>query len=255
MTTGRVFDVQRCSVHDGPGLRTTVFLAGCPLRCAWCHNPEAFAGGTARAWTPDDVLAEVLKDVAFYAVSGGGLTVSGGEPLLQPAFVRELLTRAKARGLHTCVQTSGAVATEALDAVRPWVDLFQVDVKHLDAAAHAALTGQDNARVLASLRHLVSAGANVEVRLPLVPGFTDGAANLDATARCLASLGVRALTLVPYQKSYLAKYDALGLKARCADVSPPSPGQLARAVERLAAGGVAARVNGGAPRRATASGP
>lgn len=250
MTTGRVFDVQRCSVHDGPGLRTTVFLAGCPLRCAWCHNPEAFAGDTARAWTPEAVLAEVLKDETFYAVSGGGLTVSGGEPLLQAAFVRELLTLAKARGLHTCVQTSGAVATQALDEVRPWVDLFQVDVKHLDAATHAALTGQDNARLLASLRHLVAEGANVEVRLPLVPGFTDDAANLDATARFLASLGVPALTLVPYQRSYLGKYAALGLSARCADVTPPSAEQLARAVEHLASGGVTARVNGRAARRA-----
>ena len=250
MTAGRVFDIQRCSVHDGPGLRTTVFLAGCPLRCAWCHNPEAFAGDTARAWTPEAVLAEVLKDETFYEVSGGGLTVSGGEPLLQPAFVRELLTQAKARGLHTCVQTSGAVTTQALDEVRPWVDLFQVDVKHLDASAHAALTGQDNARVLASLRHLVAVGASVEVRLPLVPGLTDDAANLDETARFLASLGVHALTLVPYQRNYLGKYAALGLPKRCADVPAPSVFALARAAERLAAGGVTARVNGHAPRRA-----
>lgn len=245
MTTGRVFDVQRCSVHDGPGLRTTVFLAGCPLRCAWCHNPEAFAGETARAWTPEAVLAEVLKDAAFYAVSGGGLTVSGGEPLLQPAFVRELLTLAKARGLHTCVQTSGAIPTSALDEVRPWVDLFQVDVKHLDDATHARLTGQSNARVLASLRHLVGVGANVEARLPLVPGVTDGVENLDATARFLGSLGVHALTLVPYQRSYLGKYETLRLEARCADAPVPTSAMLEHATARLAEAGVTASV--GAP--------
>ncbi len=242
MRPGRVFDIQRCSVHDGPGLRTTVFLAGCPLRCAWCHNPESFDGAAATSQTAEAVLEVALKDRAFYEVSGGGLTVSGGEPLLQAAFVRELLELAKARGIHTCVQTSGAVPVRAIDEVRPWVDLFQVDVKHLDPAKHAALTGKGNALVLASLRHLLAAGANVEVRLPLIPGLNDDEANLDATARLLVSLHVPALTLVPYQRNYLGKYEELGLEARCADVPVPTPVHLAGVVEHLRRAGVSARL-------------
>jgi pyruvate formate lyase activating enzyme len=241
-TTGRVFDLQRCSVHDGPGLRTTVFLAGCPLRCAWCHNPEAFKGETARAMTPQAVLDEVRKDRAFYDATGGGLTVSGGEPLLQPAFVREVLSLAKAEGLHTCVQTSAAVPQAALLEVKDLVDLFQVDVKHLDPARHAALTGLGNERVLENARQLVAWGARVEFRLPLVPGFTDDAENLGATARFLSSLGVHALTLVPYQHLYLGKYRALGLEARCASVVPPSPAALGHAAQQLARHGVTAAV-------------
>jgi pyruvate formate lyase activating enzyme len=242
VTTGRVFDIQRCSVHDGPGLRTTVFLAGCPLRCAWCHNPEAFQGETARALTPRAVLDEVVKDRAFYDASGGGLTVSGGEPLLQRPFVRELLALAKAEGLHTCVQTSGAVAEQALLDVKDLVDLFQLDLKHQDPARHAALTGLGNERVLENARRLVAWGARVEFRLPLVPGFTDDAENLGATARFLASLGVHALTLVPYQHLYVGKYRALGLEARCADVKPPSPAALGHAAQHLARLGVTAAV-------------
>lgn len=244
MLTGRVFDIQRCSVHDGPGLRTTVFLVGCPLRCAWCHNPEAFSGDTARALTPDDVMAEVRKDRAFYDASGGGLTVSGGEPLLQPAFVRALLALAKAEGFHTCVQTSGAVSDAALRDVWPLVDLFQLDLKHQDSARHAALTGQGNGDVLATARRLVEWGARVEFRLPVVPGFTDDAENLDATAHFVASLGVRALTLVPYQRTYLGKYAALGLRARCADVTPPGREALQHVAARLQQAGLAASIAG-----------
>lgn len=242
MTTGRVFDVQRCSVHDGPGLRTTVFLAGCNLRCAWCHNPEAFAGATARAMSAQAVLAEVLKDQDFYAVSGGGLTVSGGEPLLQLPFVVELLSLARAHGLHTCVQTAGAVPRAALEAVRPLADLVQLDLKHLDSARHEALTGVGNARVLESAAWLAARPEALELRVPVVPGFTDDEDQLARLAAFLRAHGVPRVTLVPYQRSYLGKYQALGLAARCEHVAPPSPAALESLVARLAADGVAARV-------------
>ena len=240
MLSAPVFDVQRCCAHDGPGLRTTVFLAGCPLRCAWCHNPEAFAGTTARVRTVDDVFDEVLRDAAFYAATGGGVTVSGGEPLLHPAFVRALLGSAKARGLHTCVQTSAAVTPGALDAVLGVVDLFQVDLKHPDPRRHRTLTGADNGPVLENARRLVSRGATVEFRIPLVPGFTDTAGALEATARFLRAEGALRVTVVPYQRLYLDKYARLGLPARCAEVAPPGPDALAAAAARLRAEGVEA---------------
>ncbi len=108
-TRGRVFDVQRFSVHDGPGIRTTIFLVGCPLRCAWCHNPESFDAASGRWLSPEAALSEVLEDRDYYDVSGGGVTVSGGEPLLSVRFVSAFLARAEREGLHTCVQTSAAV--------------------------------------------------------------------------------------------------------------------------------------------------
>lgn len=239
---GRVFDVQRFSVHDGPGIRTTVFLSGCPLRCAWCHNPESFSGD-AGAWrTPDAVLEEVLRDREFFATSGGGLTVSGGEPLLQAGFVRELLTRAKAHGLHTCVQTAGEVPREAFETVLPVVDLFQFDVKHLDAGRHEALTGRGNERLLANLEWLLGQGRAVAVRMPLVPGRNDEAGHLERLAAFLRGRGVTALQVLPYQRLYEGKYAQLGLPLRCAEVRPPTAAQLADALSRLSTPGLVARV-------------
>jgi len=229
----RVFDIQRFSVHDGPGIRTTVFLSGCSLRCAWCHNPESFTGAAGRLLTPEQVLAEVLEDRDYYAASGGGVTVSGGEPLLQPAFVKALLGLAKREGLHTCVQSALSVPPAAVCAVHEVVDLFQLDLKHMDPVRHRELTGAGNERVLENAALLVSLGAKVEFRLPLVPGVNDDAQNLDRVAAFLEARGVGGLRLVPYQRSYLGKYERLGLPARFADVPPPSPGAIEAVAERF----------------------
>ncbi len=237
---GRVFDVQRFCVHDGPGIRTTVFLAGCSLRCAWCHNPESFAGASARWRTPDDVLAEVLQDRDYYATSGGGLTVSGGEPLLQADFVHALLSRAKGHGLHTCVQTAGEVTRGALEAVLEVVDLFQFDLKQMNSARHLALTGAGNERILENAAWLASRGAPVDFRLPLVPGYTDDDAHLASLARFLRSLGVSALQLVPYQRLYLEKYAQLGLTPRLPATLYPGVDLLERAAATLASLGIEA---------------
>ena len=209
---GRIFDIQRFSVHDGPGIRTTVFFQGCPLRCRWCHNPEAVSAGPAlfysdraclscraceatcteavhsfageeqrmcrercrlcgacaevcvagalefsgRSATPEEVVEVVLRDRVFYETSGGGVTLSGGEPLAQPAFAREILARCRTEGLHTAVDTCGEGAREALDALIPLADLWLFDVKHLDPGAHRAATGRSNERILQNLRYLDS---------------------------------------------------------------------------------------------------
>lgn len=240
-TDCRVFDVQRFSIHDGPGIRTTVFLAGCPLRCAWCQNPESFRPDVADVMSPQAIVAEVLKDRAYYAVSGGGLTVSGGEPLLHVAPVRALLEEAKRHELHTCVQTSGAVPEQNLEAVLGLVDLFQLDLKHLDPERHRALTGASNERVLRSAAFLVDRRAPVQLRMPLLPGVNDDHANLAAAARLLAELEVRALELVPYHRLYLDKYARLGLEPRMRDLEPPSPAVRAVVVERLGRLGIEAR--------------
>lgn len=236
----RVLEVQRCSIHDGPGIRTTVFLAGCPLRCAWCHNPEAFAGARDRLRSLDEVLAEVLADRAFYQASGGGLTVSGGEPLLQPAFVAELLRRARGHGIHTCIQTAAHVPSRVLQDLAPLVDLFQIDLKHMDPERHRAITGVDNERILANIVALRAGGAAVELRMPVVPGWNDDERNLHRVVAFLHAMHTSALRLVPYQRAYLFKYRELGLPARCADVAPPSVERLCALKDWLATHGVTA---------------
>lgn len=242
-TECRVFDVQRFSIHDGPGIRTTVFLAGCPLRCAWCQNPESFREDVADAMTPEAIVEEVLKDREFYAVSGGGLTVSGGEPLLHAAPVRALLEEAKRHGLHTCVQTSGMVPEANLEAMLGLVDLFQFDLKIMSPERHRALTGAGNERILRNAAFLVERGATVQFRMPLLPGVNDGDDNLTEVARFLAGLGVTRLSLVPYHRLYLDKYAALGMEPRMKDLEPPSPSERSRVAERLRRNAIVAEMD------------
>ena len=182
-----VFDIEKFAVHDGPGIRTVVFLKGCPLRCLWCHNPEsqsfepeqmASADGKSspeivgKAMTVEKVMASVRKDKAFYDNSGGGLTVSGGEPLAHFAFTQDLLSAAKAEGIHTAVETSGFAPRERIEALLPFVDLWLWDVK-APPSLHEKLVGCPAAPILDNLAFIASRGASVILRCPLVPGIND----------------------------------------------------------------------------------
>lgn len=240
----RVFDVQRFSIHDGPGIRTTVFLEGCPLRCGWCQNPEAFSEGGRAAMSAETVVAEVLKDRDYYALSGGGLTLSGGEPLLHVASARALLEEAKRHALHTCVQTSGAVPQASVAAVVGLVDLFQIDLKHMCSMRHRELTGAGNERVHRNIGFLLENGAAVQLRMPLLPGVNDDAENLDALARFVLDHSQCALRLVPYHRLYLDKYARLGLQPGLPALEPPSVSVLERVTARLAHHGVTVEVDG-----------
>ena len=192
---GMIFDIQRASLHDGPGIRTTVFLKGCPLRCQWCHNPESWSfepevfynhDGTTKLVgklvSVEEVMAEVLADRAYYASSGGGVTLSGGEPLAQSAFTLALLKECKAQGLHTCVETCGHAAPERFQAVLPYVDLFLYDYK-ATGPDHRRYTGVSQELILANLDALYKAGAKIILRCPLVPGINDSTEHLRAIAR------------------------------------------------------------------------
>jgi len=278
--TGRVFDIQRFSIHDGPGIRTTVFFKGCPLRCLWCGNPESISPEPLLSYVPDrciacgdcfpvcqpgalsagagakavldrtrctrcgqcpprcdakalemvgrdageeEILAVVLRDRDYYEASGGGLTLSGGEPLLQPEFAEALLHAAKVEGLHCCVETSGYAPWEALDRLRPLVDLWLYDFKESNPQLHGKFTGEWNTQILANLQRLCDEGSTVRLRCPMIPQFnarTDHLEGIAELARRFPKL--EGIELLPYYDLWRAKLARLGLQSALPEsVKPP----------------------------------
>ena len=255
--TGRIFDVQPFSIHDGPGIRTTVFFKGCPLRCLWCQNPESQMAtrellpgpaGTARVigrrTTAGEVLDEVAKDAIFYARSGGGVTLSGGEPLAQPAFAQAILQLCREAGFHTALDTAGHGRWSAARGVFERCDLILYDLKHLDPARHRALTGVGNEQILANLRHARDLGLDVWVRIPVIPGLNDDAPSLAATGELVVrelGTGTRVF-LLPYHGLGEGKYEALGCTPP--RIEPPTESQMSAARELMEALGLTAQVGG-----------
>ena len=236
---GIVFDIKRGGVKDGPGIRTSVFLKGCPLRCAWCHNPESQAPEVQRAVTTgevcgremsvDAVMAEVLRDAVFYRTSGGGVTFTGGEPMLQVDFLKALCAAARAAGVHVAVDTCGYAPWERFAELLPLVDLFLYDLKCMDPEKHARLTGVPNALILENLRRLDAAGAQFWIRCPLVPGLNDADADLAALRAFTSGLRhMEKLEICPYHPLGLEKCAAFGLTPRYAEKALPTVADLAR---------------------------
>ena len=221
MSCGTVCDIRELTLHDGPGLRTTVFLKGCPLRCSWCHNPEAQgsepqtieAAGQRRivgTRYESAALAALLNRQAPVLREIGGVTFSGGEPLLQAEFLCEVIERLP--GLHIVLDTSGYAETAAIDRVAAKCDLVYYDLKLIDPAMHRRYTGCDNSLILANLRYLSEMGIPFVVRVPLVPGVTDTGANLAAIARTVRGLpGLLRVDLLPYNRAAGGKYPSLGM--------------------------------------------
>ena len=240
--TGRVFDIKRFSSHDGPGIRTTVFLTGCPLRCAWCHNPEAFAlhdrpGGQVRDMTVAELVRELEKDVSYYDRSGGGVTISGGEPLFQAAFTLDLLRACRKRELHSTLDTCGLVDPALLLEAAATADLVLYDLKAIDSGTHRTWTGAPNERVLENLAALERTDAPVWIRLPLIPGVNEDDANIDATIALLSATRFRRVSLLPYHRIADGKYRGLGLENRMSGVEPPSDERVEVIRKRFAAAG------------------
>lgn len=244
--SGQVFDIKRFSTHDGPGIRSTVFLTRCPLRCAWCHNPEAFAlAGSGlpdeaekiREVSVEDLVRELEKDVSYYDRSGGGVTLSGGEPLAQPVFAEAFLRRCRQRDLRTAVDTSGCVSTSAMAMAAQYSDLILYDLKLLDDTQHRLWTGTGNAQVLENLRLLDRSGVEVWIRLPLIPGVNDSPECLDAMVEVLGETRFRRVSLLPYHRIGEGKYQRLGLKYRMAGREPQSAEQIELMRSRFVAAG------------------
>lgn len=229
---GIVFDIKRYSIHDGPGIRTTIFLKGCPLKCQWCHNPESWnpepepidrISRPKRFQKPftetqdligiemsvDEVMDEILKDEIFYDESGGGATFSGGEPLCQPAFLTALLGACRRRAVHTALDTSGEAPLKDLKAAARLADLILYDLKIMDNEAHKKFTGTGNRRILNNLRALDSNPSRITVRIPLIPQITDTKENLEAIRDFLLTLSIRRVDLLPCNRLGERKYERL----------------------------------------------
>ncbi len=221
---GIVFDIQRFSIHDGPGIRTTVFFKGCPLHCAWCHNPESWLktpqvmvkenGETklsGREMTVSEVMCEVMADVCYYKNSGGGMTVSGGEPMLQFAFLQELLKASKRLGIHNCIETSGFAEKEKFEEIVEYVDVFLFDVKHTNDDEHKKYTGVSNQLILSNLNLLYEKGVSILLRCPIIPGISDTEDHIAGIAELTQKypdlLGVE---ILPYHDMGKGKWEQIG---------------------------------------------
>lgn len=239
---GYIHSVESFGTVDGPGIRYVVFLQGCPMRCLYCHNPDTWAMRQGREATADELLEEYCKNRMFY--SKGGLTVTGGEPLMQPEFVTELLSKAKRLEIHTCVDTSGitfqpdnAAYLAKLDALLEHVDLVMLDIKHIDSEKHRELTGHGNERVLAFARYLDQKGIAMWIRHVVVPGYTDREEDLKALGRFIGTLRcAKALDVLPYHTMGTVKYKELNMSYPLEGVEALSKEDAIRAKKRIMEG-------------------
>lgn len=227
---------------DGPGTRFVVFTSGCPLRCAYCHNPDTWRRASGTPTHVSELLAELALYERFLRMAGGGVTVTGGEPLLHAPFVTRLFAACHERGLPTALDTSGRPHTAATDALLAVTDLALLDIKSFDPAIHRRVTGADVAPTLAFARVLAERGVPTIVRFVLVPGWTDDPANVDGLAGFVAGLAnVEAVEVLGFHRLGQHKWEQLGLAYPCADVEPPTGEQLAAVRARFAARGLEVR--------------
>jgi len=278
---GILFDIQRFSSHDGPGIRSTIFFKGCGLHCLWCHNPESIRVDKDLLYTPEDCIScglcaqrcrtgahrfdplhhldrtlcarcgacaavcptaalvcagreytvsevweIVARDIPFYRSSGGGVTLSGGEALLQPDFAQELLIRCRMEGLHTAVDTAGFVPWSAFEAVLDWTDLFLYDIKALTLELHRRATGQDNALILENYMCLIRTGARVWVRVPVVPGYSASREEIRRIAEFLHKNEPECVELLRFHRMAESKYRALDREYVMSSAKPPSEDEM-----------------------------
>lgn len=258
---GTIFNIKKYALHDGPGIRTTVFLKGCPLACRWCHNPEGIdpdsqtifhrtsAGDgmvrVGRTIAVDELMAMVEKDVLFYDESGGGVTFSGGEPLWQPAFLEAAAKACSDRDLHTVLDTSGYAPAEVAKRLFPCFRLVLYDLKMMDEKKHKQLTGASNRIILQNIETLVSLKIPFRIRIPVIPGMTDDDANIGQLVRFIQSLKeVQGVDLLPYHRTGDGKYKRMGLAGVMKRTNPPTPERMALIQRRFRSQGLSVTIGG-----------
>lgn len=254
---GRIFDIQKYSIHDGPGIRTIVFLKGCRLRCRWCCNPESqeyriqqmTIGGKTKTVGEDvtvgEVMQEVLKDRPYYRRSGGGLTLSGGESLCQPEFARALLQAAKESGLNTAMESTACANFDVIEKLLPYLDLYLMDIKHMDSENHKAFTTQPNELILENAKKLAVRAKQLIIRVPVIPTFNDTEEEIAAIAKFASQLpNVTQLHLLPYHRLGMDKYEGLGREYTLKDIVPPTEEQMQRLLKAAQTFGLKCQIGG-----------
>ena len=232
---GRIFDIQRFSTHDGPGIRTIVFLKGCALRCRWCCNPESqsyeietmMQNGKPKVMGRDvtvaEVLSEVTQDRPYYNRSGGGVTLSGGESLLQPDFAVALLKACKDSGINTAIETTGFANADVIERFLPYLDTVLMDVKHINSEKHKEFTSQPNERILENAKLIASKANKLIIRVPVIPTFNDTVAEIAEIAAFASSLSnVDEIHLLPYHSMGRDKYTGLAREYKMGDIKSPT---------------------------------
>jgi pyruvate formate lyase activating enzyme len=242
---GLIFNIKRFAIHDGPGIRVTFFMKGCPLSCWWCHNPEGIspeiqniervdrigerefrvAEKVGQRYDIEDLVQIVKKEEVFIEESGGGITFSGGEPLMQGDFVLEALRVFREMKIHTCIDTSGHFDPAIIESLIPYTDLFLFDIKHLNDEIHKKYTGVSNSLVLSNYTRILEAGSDVYIRIPIIPGINDDRLHLEELKSFLVNSGegnIKRVDLLPYHKIGYSKYRRFGLEYKMDGIEQPS---------------------------------
>ncbi|HNY53152.1 MAG TPA: glycyl-radical enzyme activating protein [Bacteroidales bacterium] len=264
---GLIFNVKRYSVHDGPGIRVTFFMKGCPLSCLWCHNPEGISPEpqtvvqtrkvgekefnsremVGRYYSTSEILEILDRERIFMEQSGGGVTFSGGEPMMQHEFLLEALKACREHGYNTAVDTSGYSSAESFMTIMPYTDIFLFDLKHTDDKLHVEYTGVSNDRIIENLRMICDSGKNVIVRIPVIPGKNDDEMTLKSMRDLLSSLNRDkpvGINLLPFHRIGMNKYGKFGMNYRMNDTTPPSPQRMNELKDFFEAGGFKVKVRG-----------
>jgi pyruvate formate lyase activating enzyme len=264
---GFIFSVKRYSVHDGPGIRVTIFMKGCPLACLWCHNPEGISPfpetvtrinrvgdrefsrseEVGKYYSVEEILEILNKERVFIDKSNGGVTFSGGEPLLQTEFLLEALKACKQQGYHTAVDTSGYSSAENFISVIPFTDLFLFDLKHLDNTKHFELTGVSNTGIMENFKHLLDSGRDIMLRVPVIPGYNDDYENLEGLRKLIMETktsSLKKISLLPYHKIGSSKYKRFNVPYRMENVEQPTKERMMQLKEYFSETGIKIKIGG-----------
>ena len=264
---GLIFSIRRYAIHDGPGIRITIFMKGCPLNCMWCHNPEGIlpwqesivntvrVGETefcknedaGKYYSTEDILAVLERDRVFMDQSKGGITFSGGEPLLQFDFLFKTIKACKERGYHTAIDTSGYSSPENFKSLIPYTDLFLFDIKHLDEKKHIEATGVSNSLILENYKLLVENATAVSLRIPVIPGFNDNPDHIEKLLQYIRSTKtdkLQKINLLPFHKTGSSKYRRLNLPYMMDGVEPPAGQEMEKLKNRFLSAGIRVKIGG-----------